>query len=202
MSHNLELNFYLFSLYTYLYLYRLWCWNPTPIPNSRVNNYQTLLQSKCHHLCKYKTLPKWPQIILFRHNQWSFSMQNPRSSMWKHMLLLRARAVHAMTREILFLLFHLQRNALQVFLLESFSQRILISCELFIYEHPKQMSMVIRELNKRGYSFRISKCSLSGFTDHNLAPTLIRMTPSSFLFYCSLCSNEFTRHSFTMQSFF
>lgn len=118
------------------------------------------------------------------------------------MLLLRARAVHAMTREILFLLFHLQRNTLQVFLLESFSQRILISCELFIYGHPKQMSMVICELNKSGYSFRISKCSLSGFTDHSLAPTLIRMTPSSFLFYCSLCSNEFTRHSFTMQSFF
>lgn len=35
----------------------------------------------------------------------------------KHMPLLRARAVHAMTQEVLFL-FHLQRNALQVSLLE------------------------------------------------------------------------------------
>lgn len=72
--------------------------------------------------------------------------------MWKHMPLLRARAVHAMTQEILFLLFHLQRNALQVFLLEIISPRALISCDFSIYEHPKQKSMGICELNESGHS--------------------------------------------------
>lgn len=129
--------------------------------------------------------------------QWSFSMQNPRSWMWKHMPLLRAGAAYTTTQEVL--LFHLQRNASRVLLLEIILSK---DTHLLWASYLRAAQTNVYELYKNGYSFWVSKCSLPDFTDHNLASTLIKMTPSSFPFYCFLCSNEFKWNSFTMQPFF
>lgn len=87
----------------------------------------------------------------------------------KHMPLLRARAVHTMTQEVLFL-FPLQRKALRVFLPARFSQRTRMPCELFVYEYPKQMSMAHTRQIKLDVHFEFLNILLASQT--SLASTL------------------------------
>ena len=78
--------------------------------------------------------------------------------------LLRVRACTQWLRKLTFR-FIFKEMLCKSSLHKSCSQKTLISCELFISEHHKPMSLHKQELNKGG--FKVSRQSLSGSTEHN-----------------------------------
>ena len=124
--------------------------------------------------------PKGPRMVPLQRNSWSFSTRNPRSWMWKHGHFQESGQHTQWLREFIFHFIFKEMLCKSSFH-KSCSQRTLISCELFFYEHHKQMSTRKREFSKSGCSFWVSRRSLSGSTKRNLVSPLIKMRCSSSL---------------------